>query len=315
MRVPQFLDLLLEALFKPGSKIHSEHKFKYVYLLAYASSVFETYKKPFNYSSYNNVSMRKSIDRKELASTIEAIEKMSNISSESKGSSEIIPELSTIFQLIREYQVVAYGVVSWVKHIVSEPSYFKLNTEQTPLHLVLLDEVSSCHTTLHSKVLELFIEIIGTSYDDLEVLARLELQKMLLDRLIHLLSKGCVVPVLNYIKSCSQKDDMDISLIRYFVTEILSMIKPPYSDKFVELFLPLVKSDVITGDIKNEAESSLVTDFIGKGILLLLLILHENLFSQSIVKVNRKSLHEVRHFEGFLIFHVENKLISIKQSD
>lgn len=49
---------------------------------------------------------------------------------------------------------------------------------------------------------------------------QLELRKMLLDRMINLLTRGCVVPVVKYIKLCSQKGDTDTSLIRYFVTEV-----------------------------------------------------------------------------------------------
>ena len=39
LRIPQFLQLLIDALFKPGSKLNQEHKSKYIFLLAYASSV------------------------------------------------------------------------------------------------------------------------------------------------------------------------------------------------------------------------------------------------------------------------------------
>jgi len=39
IRIPQFLELLIDALFKKGSKLNQEHKSKYIYLLAYASSV------------------------------------------------------------------------------------------------------------------------------------------------------------------------------------------------------------------------------------------------------------------------------------
>lgn len=44
---------------------------------------------------------------------------------------------------------------------------------------------------------------------------------MLLDRMVNLLTRGCVVPVVKYIKQCCQKDDTDISLIRYFVKEVI----------------------------------------------------------------------------------------------
>jgi hypothetical protein len=43
---------------------------------------------------------------------------------------------------------------------------------------------------------------------------------MLLDRMVNLLSRGCVVPVVKYIKQCWLRGDTDISHIRYFVTEV-----------------------------------------------------------------------------------------------
>ena len=46
------------------------------------------------------------------------------------------------------------------------------------------------------------------------------MKKMLIDRMVNLLSKGYVVPVVSYIKQCWQRGDTDISLIRYFVTEV-----------------------------------------------------------------------------------------------
>lgn len=49
---------------------------------------------------------------------------------------------------------------------------------------------------------------------------QLELKKTLLDRMVHLLSRGYVLPVVGYIRKCLEKLDTDISLIRYFVTEV-----------------------------------------------------------------------------------------------
>lgn len=51
-------------------------------------------------------------------------------------------------------------------------------------------------------------------------LLQLELKKTLLDRMVHLLSRGYVLPVVSYIRKCLEKLDTDISLIRYFVTEV-----------------------------------------------------------------------------------------------
>ena len=38
------------------------------------------------------------------------------------------------------------GILKWVDYTVSDKSYFKLNTDHTPLHLVLLDEVRYMHS-------------------------------------------------------------------------------------------------------------------------------------------------------------------------
>ena len=42
----------------------------------------------------------------------------------------------------------------------------------------------------------------------------------MLDRMVHLLSRGCVLPVIAYVRGCWEKQDTDISLIRHFVTEV-----------------------------------------------------------------------------------------------
>lgn len=45
IRVPAFLDLFMQSLFKPGARINQDHKHKYIHILAYAASVVETWKK------------------------------------------------------------------------------------------------------------------------------------------------------------------------------------------------------------------------------------------------------------------------------
>ncbi|XP_064456256.1 negative elongation factor D-like [Ornithodoros turicata] len=244
LREPHFLDLLLDALFRPGSRLNPEHKPKYVFLLAYAGSVYETRRK----------GVRKALNRDELRATQQAVEKVHTICQERKGSSELIPELNALFQGMR-FPVVALGVVHWVGHVVSERSYFKLSTEHTPLHLALLDEVVVCHATLHQRVLDLLVRLFESPpQEELDVLVQLEHRKMLLDRMVHLLSRGCVVPVVSYVRSCWEKQDTDVSLIRYFVTEVLDVIAPPYTAEFVQLFLPLAESEEVTGGVRGEGQ-------------------------------------------------------------
>ncbi len=53
-----------------------------------------------------------------------------------------------------------------------------------------------------SDIFQLFINLFEARYESLEILAQLEIKKMLLDRLVNLLSRGYVIPVVKYIKGC-----------------------------------------------------------------------------------------------------------------
>ena len=161
------------------------------------------------------------------------------------------------------YPVVGVGVIRWIENTVTEPSYFKLSTDSCPTHLAILDEVAAIHTTLHPQILNLLIRLFESKQDELEILVQLEMKKMLLDRMVNLLTRGCVVPVVKYIKQCCVKGDTDISLIRYFVTEVLETITHPYSLEFVQLFLPMVENEEITGTMRGEGDNDPVSEFIG----------------------------------------------------
>ncbi|XP_060535337.1 negative elongation factor D [Cylas formicarius] len=252
IRTPQFLELLVDALFKPGVKLNPDHKPKYIHLLAYAASVSEVQPKK---------GQKRVCNKEELQATIRAIETVHNICNGNKGSSELMAELATIYQSLR-FPVVSLGVIRWVECTVTEPSYFKLSTEHTPIHLALLDEVATCHSLLHNQVLELLIRLFESKQDELEILVQLEMRKMVLDRMVNLLCSGYVVPVVKYIKQCWQRGDTDISLIRYFVTEVLETIGPPYSSEFVHLFMPMVENDEITGTMRGDGENDPVSEFI-----------------------------------------------------
>lgn len=105
-----FAELLVDSLFKPGVKLNPEHKPKYIYLLAYAASVYEI-------SSSKKPGVRKSINKDELKSTTQAIDKVHTICYNNKGSTELIAEITTLFQYIRLYLVNISAKYFFVEHI------------------------------------------------------------------------------------------------------------------------------------------------------------------------------------------------------
>lgn len=165
IRNPQFLDLLVDSLFKVGVKINPEHKSKYIYLLAYAASVCENYSKKGN---------KRTIKNEELKNTIQSIERVHGICNVNLGSSELIAELQTLYDCIR-FPVVGVGIIRWVENTVTESSYFKLSTDSCPMHLAILDEVANVHPSLHQQILNLLIKLFESKQDELEILVQVML--------------------------------------------------------------------------------------------------------------------------------------------
>ncbi len=79
--------------------------------------------------------------------------------------------------------------------------------------------------------------------------------------MVHLLSRGHVIPVVSYINKCWKGQDTDVSLIRHFAIEVLDMIGQPYSNEFINLFLPLIDNENINSSLKPDEERS-VNEFL-----------------------------------------------------
>jgi len=250
LRNSKFLDMLISYFFEPNAKPNEEHKSKYLYLLAYACSVAESYKK----------SLRKGYNKDELKATQDCIEKAYQICLENKTSSELLGDLHELFVCIRCISA-SVGILKWIELTILDPGYFKINTDSSPVHLLILDEIVNVHQQLHDRVLNLLIKIFETNFHELDHLLQLQLKKTILDRMVHLLSRDHVIPVVSYMNKCWKNQETDASLIRHFVIEVLDMIGPPYSNEFISLFLPLVDNENINSSLKVD-EDKAVKEFL-----------------------------------------------------
>lgn len=93
----------------------------------------------------------------------------------------------------------------------------------------------------------------------------MEKQRIYIDRFVHLLSVGFALPVTEFIARMFRDGQADISLIRYlfrlqfmeyyhnqvlfyfryFATETLEIVSQPFSQDFVDVFLPIVANKEI----------------------------------------------------------------------
>ena len=168
------------------------------------------------------------------------------------------------------------GVLRWVEYITT-PKYLEKQIEGTPLSLALIDEIAICHPQLHNDVMKLLTKLLENNFPAMDTLILLNLKKNVLgnglkvargpnnpqrvmlhnlcinnrtyikpslDRMVHLISRGYVIPILRYISNISKSERIDASLIRHFVTEVLDIIQAPYSDELKEILYPLVQGNL-----------------------------------------------------------------------
>ncbi|KAJ1363506.1 hypothetical protein KIN20_023391 [Parelaphostrongylus tenuis] len=221
IRDPIFIELLLDSLFHyEGPKAIAEHRFKYTFLLACAASVSES-----RSSNGRRTQSRLELDncRQCLDDTINLLENMD----------DLLGELNELLHAIK-MPVVAAGVLYYVQTLL-------LSEEKTGdppgAALCLLDHISTLHPNLHIKAFDVCCQLyekIAGENDAAEVI--MGRQRLVVDRLVHLLSVGGAIPVLEKVCEMYRNGQIDASLVRYFSMEVLEIIAPPFADDVVNFF-------------------------------------------------------------------------------
>ena len=85
--------------------------------------------------------------------------------------------------------------------------------------------------------MRLLTRLLENTFPSMDTLVVLNLKKSVLDRMVHLVSRGYVTPVLRYISNINNNDKIDASLIRHFVGEILEIASPPYRIRYKNVLM------------------------------------------------------------------------------
>lgn len=189
LRSPALTEIFLKLLFIPSqvNLLCTDGRMKCIWLYGYSSCVHE---------EYDNFGNRISIDRnsEEIEKAARNIETVSNLLQETEGPLNLISVLSMIFQCIK-VPCVAIGVLRWVE-ATTTPKYLEKQVEGTPVSLALVDEVATSHVALHNDVMRLLCRLLENPFPSMDTLLVLNLKKSVLDRMVHLISRGFVMPVL-----------------------------------------------------------------------------------------------------------------------
>ncbi|CEP14521.1 hypothetical protein [Parasitella parasitica] len=169
------------------------------------------------------------------------------------------------------FPIGSMGVLMWIEYMAMHTAYFEtyFRTKETPVLLLILDEIASRHQLQQPVVFKVIQECIKHKTDIFAPEIQLALQRTWVDRMLYLVQLNYTIPVLKYF--CGAGRDLDDSLIVHFVKKLLRMAQAPYSVLFVRYTIsiiePLVENLVLIKDVQQ-----LVVHFFGMTAPIFLLI-------------------------------------------
>eukprot|EP00051_Salpingoeca_urceolata_P009442 m.114677 g.114677 ORF g.114677 m.114677 type:complete len:617 (-) comp16308_c0_seq2:75-1925(-) len=238
LRIPDLLDLFISELFTP-SKASSNvfpDRDKYTFILATAVSM------P---AVATESSSQKRLD------TVAALEKVLVVLGEGNLHASGI---AVLFEFLH-FPVVSKGLLHWINVTLKNDAFFAMlpgKVSDAPPHLSLVDEIARQHRLLQATVFSLLSDAFLRQYQ-VSPLEAVELKRMILDRLIHTLSLGHVLPVLHFVRDHIGRNDL--SLVMYFTLEIIKLAGAPLSVPFAEAMLQIVSRDDVVAGFRKKTSS------------------------------------------------------------
>nr|CDS33038.1 negative elongation factor D [Hymenolepis microstoma] len=259
IRQPLFIVMLADVLFANPERLLNEQLECYAYLYAYSSVTIEE----IDLSTERRLELDRSDVAKVSSDIMEAsrICKHWNMSTGSAVSLRAFRDLPTLLQLLR-HRSIAFGAFRFLWAIFrSKRVEFELNLETMKPYCIVVNELASLNPYLRPAILFFVSELLGSRMEGMEDLSQLEYKKMLVGLLVHLITCGYVLPTIRKMHLLFQRNHVDVSIVRHFVTELLGIASPPYHPEFMKAMYPLVSHPDITDGLQTQLHTDLVKDF------------------------------------------------------
>lgn len=171
-----------------------------------------------------------------------------------------------LYSLALKCPPVGLGAILWAKEFTRGRDYALSASFPTlsPSILSLVRLVAVKYPATRKDALEIALTFLGHSNPDISYQKINAIKECALRLILFLLMKGEVIPVLtSFVKRLRRNSDLDASLIRYFVTGALQIVRPPVSPVFVRLFGQLLEINRVcdalrTSYVKAEQQKQLV---------------------------------------------------------
>lgn len=155
------------------------------------------------------------------------------------------------------YPVIAKGLLQGIIWLSAEPFYFSTDTFERNLYMI--EVMISEHPILRKEILEALTYLFYSVPSEMNASDKQLVKYKIIDVLVmlHRIHLHGVLKFMN--KYCYHVDGFDIELLKYFITEVLSYVKPQYTERFIDMFIPLVGHPRIPDEMR--ANNPLILEF------------------------------------------------------
>uniref|UniRef100_A0A3Q0KSP3 Negative elongation factor D n=1 Tax=Schistosoma mansoni TaxID=6183 RepID=A0A3Q0KSP3_SCHMA len=260
LRQPIFIALLADALFASSDRLLAEQLEQYAYLYSYAAVVVEE----IEHTTERRIScIRTEVDeaKREVLEASRICRQWNNMS----GSGISLRAFRDLPSLLRclSCRPVSLGVFRFVRVVFHTKRVdFELNMDTMKPYCIVVNELAEVNEYLRPALLAFITELLASSVEGMEDLSQLEYKRMLVGLLVHLLSCGHVLPVINTMHRLFLRNRVDVSIVRHFVTEVLKVAGQPYSTFFMNALHPLVVHPDISDGLKGGKDTDYVNEFL-----------------------------------------------------
>ncbi|KAH8866051.1 Negative elongation factor C/D [Schistosoma japonicum] len=216
------LTLLADALFASADRLLTEQLEQYAFLYSYTAVVVEEIEP----TTERRIScIRTEVDdaKREVLEASRICRQWNNMSG-SGISLRAFRDLPSLLKCL-SCRPVSFGVFRFVRFVFHTKRVdFELNLDTMKPYCIVVNELAEVNEYLRPSLLAFITELLASSVEGMEDLSQLEYKRMLVGLFVHLLSCGHVLPVINTMHRLFLRNRVDVSIVRYFVTEVRYLI-------------------------------------------------------------------------------------------
>eukprot|EP00741_Cyanophora_paradoxa_P004371 tig00000796_g4242.t1 len=252
LRDPEVVGLLTADLFASTRPMSEAHREKALELLAHAACARDTrtWEGPAPEGPASG-----SEDPGDRAEAAAALREAQAICARGPYALLTVPGSADALAGLCERPVVGWAVCAWLQPTLGDPGYTASasSAQATPTFAFLLGAIADRHPLLRPRVLDLLsapLEDRGgaaaasapaAAFDfgeaESDAMMEVRTKRQLLDAVLLLLCRGHALPVLAWLERRAAAARLDRSLLRYFLSRLLSLVEAPYSPAFASALL------------------------------------------------------------------------------